>query len=116
MTYYIKDAEYRRMDEYQDRPCAVIQVYPGAVGDPDLFVYVARTVDGNGYEIIRMIRSDADLEIDWYDNNLHQAFAEVAEDQFGDRGWPDPGIQRKEFLQNLLANEQIAARLEQLTT
>ncbi|MGG3456900.1 hypothetical protein D3C76_536720 [compost metagenome] len=116
MTYYIKDAEFRRMDEHQDRPCAVIQVYPGAVGDPDLFVYVARAKAGNEYEIIRMIRSDADLEIDWYDNSLHQAFADVAEDQFGDRGWPEPEAQRKEFLQNLLANEQIAARLEQLPT
>lgn len=114
MAYYIKGAEYRRMDEHQGRPCAVIQVYPGAVGDPDLFVYVARAADGNGYEIIRMIRSDADLEIDWYDNSLHQAFAEVTEERFGDRGWPEAEVQRKEFLQNLLANEQIAARLRQL--
>ncbi|MDU4698466.1 MAG: hypothetical protein E6Y08_21865 [Paenibacillus sp.] len=114
MTYYIKDAEVRRMDEHQGRPCAVIQVYPGALGDPDLFVYVARAADGGGYEIIRMIRSEADLEIDWYDNSQHQAFAEVAEERFGDRGWPKAEVQRKEFLQNLLANEQITARLEEL--
>ncbi|MDU0329023.1 hypothetical protein RW092_02250 [Paenibacillus sp. 3LSP] len=114
MTYYIKDAEYRRMDEHQGRPCAVIQVYPGAVGDPELFVYVARAADGKGYEIIRMIRSDADLEIDWYDNHLHQAFSEVAEEQFGDQGWPEPEVQRKEFLENLLAKDWIVAQLEQL--
>ncbi|MGG6311802.1 hypothetical protein [Paenibacillus macerans] len=112
--YYIKDAEYRRLDEHQGRACAVIQVYPGAVGDPDLFAYVARSKDGNGYEIIRMIRSEADLEIDWYDNSMHQAFAEVAEERFGDRGWPEPAVQRKEFLQNLLSNENVAAKLEQL--
>lgn len=113
--YYIKDAEYRRTDEHQGRPCAVIQVRPGAVGDPDLFVYVARSGNGEGYEIIRMIRSDADLEIDWYDNSLHQAYAEVAEENFGDRGWPNPAAQRKEFLQNLLAHEGIAAKLKQLS-
>lgn len=112
--YYIKDAEFRRMDEHRGRPCAVVQVRPGAVGDPDLFVYIARSGQAEGWEIVRMIRSDAQPEIDWYDNNMHQAYAEVAEEQFGDAGWPKPAKQRRLFLENLLANEAIAAKLKEL--
>jgi len=102
------------MDEHQGRPCAVIQVLPGAVGDPELFVYVARADRKEGYEIVRLIRSDARPEIDWYDNSMHQAFAEVAEEDFGDTGWPDPEAQRAQFLENLLAHKEIAAKLERL--
>ncbi|MGZ7440666.1 hypothetical protein [Paenibacillus sp. TH7-28] len=112
--YYIKDAEFTRMDEQRGRPCAVIQVRPGAVGDPDLFVYIARSGRGEGWEIVRMIRSDARAEIDWYDNNMHQAYTEVTEEHFGDTGWPDPAKQRRMFLENLLANEAIAAKLKEL--
>ncbi|MEF2967985.1 hypothetical protein V3851_19315 [Paenibacillus sp. M1] len=113
------------MTEYNGIPCAEIQVRPGAVNDPDLFVYIAASSRGlggdtaagtgeeagDGYEIIRMIRSDADLETDWFDNNMHQATAVVAEEDFCDSGWPAPERQREEFKQRLLAHEGIAARL-----
>lgn len=112
--YYIKEAKFRRMAEHNGQECAEIQVWPGAVGDPELFVYVARSQDGSeNYEIIRMIRSDADLEIDWYDNSLHQAYAEVAEENFGDTGWPEPAEQRANFKEQLLAYGNISEKLKE---
>ena len=112
--YYIKDAVFRRITEVQGTPCGEILVRPGAVGDPDLFVYVARSSGGQDgeYEIVRMIQSDADLETDWYDNNMHQAFEEVAEQDFCRDGWPSPERQRAEFLQRLLADREIMSRLD----
>ncbi len=114
--YYIKDATFRRITEYAETTCAEIQVRPGAVGDPDLFVYIARSSRDRGgtddYEIIRMIRSEADLETDWFDNSMHQATAVVAEEDFCDSGWPAPEIQREQFLQRLLAYDDIAASLQ----
>ncbi|WP_435924376.1 hypothetical protein [Paenibacillus sp. DYY-L-2] len=111
--YYIKDAAFRRVTELEGTPCAEIQVRPGAVDDPDLFVYIARSEEGprSEFEIIRMIRSDASLETDWFDNNMHQATATVAEEEFCNTGWPAPEKQRKEFLQRLLAHEGISDRL-----
>lgn len=111
--YYIKDAVYRRVTEHGGTPCAEVLVRPGAVGDPDLFVYIARSGKGSGleFEIIRMIRSDASLETDWFDNNMHQATDTVAEEEFCETGWPAPEKQREEFLQRLLAHEGIAGRL-----
>ncbi|GGH33743.1 hypothetical protein [Paenibacillus segetis] len=111
--YYIKEAKFRRMAEYNGVPCAEIQVSPGRVDDPDLFVYIARDHSGKGYEIVRMIRSDADLEIDWFNNDMHDAFAEVSEENFGDCGWPEPAEQRKQFMENLLAGKDIITKLEQ---
>ena len=112
--YYIKDAKFRRMAEFNGVPCAEIQVSPGAVDDPDLFVYVARDSSGTGYDIVRMVRSYADLEIDWFNNNLHDAYAVVSEENFGDHGWPEPAQQRKQFKENLLSNNDIVAKLEQI--
>ncbi|GIP55013.1 hypothetical protein [Paenibacillus vini] len=121
--YYIKDATFRRTTEYDGVSCAEIQVRAGAVGDPDLFVYIARSSGGGGedrsgggkneYEIIRMIRSDADLETDWFDNSMHQATAVVAEEDFCESGWPSPEIQREQFLKRLLAHDGIASRLQE---
>ncbi len=112
--YYIKEAKFRRLAEHNGRECAEIQVWPGAAGDPELFVYVARSGnEGEDYEIIRMIRSEADLEIDWYDNSLHQAYAEVAEEYFGDTGWPEPAEQRASFKEQLLAYGNIADKLRE---
>ncbi|RCX19823.1 hypothetical protein DFP94_104278 [Fontibacillus phaseoli] len=112
--YYIKDATFRRITEYDGTACAEIQVRPGAVGDPDLLLYIARSPGdgGDGYEIIRMIRSDADLETDWFDNSMHQATAVVAEEDFCDSGWPAPEKQREQFKQHLLAREDIVSRLK----
>lgn len=112
--YYIKDAQYLRTDEHEGKPCAVLRVYPGAVGDPELYVYVSRSTEAPGYEIIRMVRSEAALEIDWFDNNLHQAFSELEEEQFGDRGWSEPAVQRQQFLDNLLSKEELISKLEEL--
>lgn len=111
--YYIKDAAFRRVTEFEGTACAEIQVRPGAVDDPDLFVYIARSEEGAGseFEIIRMIRSDASLETDWFDNSMHQATATVAEEEFCNSGWPAPEKQREEFLQRLLAHEGISDRL-----
>ncbi|WP_334078230.1 hypothetical protein [Paenibacillus sanfengchensis] len=109
--YYIKDAVFRRITEVEGTPCGEILVRPGAVGDADLFVYVARS-SGGEYEIVRMVKSDADLGTDWYDNNMHQAYEEVAEQEFCSDGWPSPERQRAEFLQRLLADREIMERLD----
>lgn len=109
--YYIKDAEYRRVTEHEGKPCVEILVHPGAAQGPELYVYVARSSNGDQYDIVKMLRSDASPEIDWFDNNLSQAFATVHEKEFGDEGWPEPAQQREQFKQNLLAYPAIATSL-----
>lgn len=103
--YYIKDVKVTRLTEVDGVVCAEIAVSPGAVDDPELLVYVSRYAENGSeeqYEIIRMLRSDARMETDWFNNDLHQAYGVIAEEQFGDEGWPEPAVQREQFKQLLL--------------
>lgn len=113
--YYIKDAKVIRLTEVGGVECAEIAVSPGAVDDPELLVYVSRSAENGSeqYEIIRMLRSDARMETDWFNNDLHQAYGVIAEDQFGDEGWPQPAVQREQFKQLLLGYIGIAESLHE---
>ncbi|WP_068778168.1 hypothetical protein [Paenibacillus sp. GM2] len=114
--YYIKEAKVTRLTEIEGVVCAEIAVSPGAVDDPELLVYVSRSV-GNGseaqYEIIRMLWSDAGMETDWFNNDLHQAYGVIAEEQFGDEGWPEPAVQREQFKQLLLEYSGVTESLKE---
>lgn len=111
--YYIKDAQFRRVTEYNGLNCAEVQVTSGGVEDPDLLVYFAHSAHGDELDIVRMIANDAEAEVDWYDNNMHQAFVEISEDQFGDRGYPAPPQQRAEFKRDLLSKEGLLSKINQ---
>jgi hypothetical protein len=65
-------AEVRRTVDLDGRPCAEVEVATGDPEAPDLLVYFARG-SGGALEMVRVIENDADREIDWYDNPLHQA-------------------------------------------
>lgn len=111
--YYIKEVIFRYVTTVNGQPCAMLQVLPGEADGPDLYVYVARSESAEeGYEIIRMISSRADEEIDWFNNDMHQATAVVSEKEFGDQGWPSPERQRKEFKARLLSYPGIADILQ----
>lgn len=110
--YYIKDAKFSRITEHEGVPCAEIIVSPGAALAPDLYVYVARSADEEQYEIIKMLKSDASLDIDWFDNSMHQAFHVIKEEEFGDEGWPEPAKQREQFKLNLLAHPDLSVKLK----
>lgn len=111
--YYIKEATFSNVTMLDGQPCAMIQVLPGEADGPQLYVYIARSESADdGYEIIRMVRSYADEEIDWFNNDMHQATAVVSEEEFGDQGWPSPERQRKEFKARLLDYPGIADRLQ----
>jgi len=68
----IADARVRRTVNLDGRPCAEVEVATGDDRAATLLVYFAQAADG-GLEMVRVIENDADREIDWYDNPLHQA-------------------------------------------
>jgi len=71
----IVDARVRRTVNLEGRPCAEVEVATGDASAPTLLVYFAQTA-GGGLEMVRVVENDADREIDWYDNPLHQAKAD----------------------------------------
>jgi len=68
----IVDARVRRTVDLDGRPCAEVEVASGDDREATLLVYFAQAADG-GLEMVRVVEKDADREIDWYDNPLHQA-------------------------------------------
>lgn len=112
--YEIKDAKLTRVTDYQGAPCAEIEVTAVSSGAPGLLAFVARTADGQDFEIVRMVRNESNLAIDWYNNNLHNAYEEIAEENFGDEGELDAPQEREKFRQKLLTTGSISAQLEQV--
>lgn len=76
-----KAAKFRRPVEIEGRLCAEVGLIPDDDKETPLLAYVAPVRNG-GYEIVRLLRNDAHFETDWYDNNLHNAFEELAEETF----------------------------------
>lgn len=74
-------AKFRRPVEIEGRLCAEVGLIPDDDKETPLLAYVAPVQNG-GYEIVRLLRNDAHFEADWYDNNLHNAFEEVAAETF----------------------------------
>ncbi|GIP22460.1 hypothetical protein [Paenibacillus sp. J22TS3] len=111
--YEIKNAKLTRMTEYNGKPCAEIEINLASQHQPGLLAFIARTPDGQDFEIIRMVRNESDLAIDWYNNNLHNAYEEIAEENFGDAGELDAPLQREQFRKSLLQSGSILTQLEQ---
>ncbi|UNL93644.1 hypothetical protein [Paenibacillus polymyxa] len=109
--YYIKDAKIRRFTELDGVRCAEVEVRPGAADDPELLVYITASNQKDGqpdYDMVRIIRNDADLELDWYDNNLHSAFEEVTDKAFTDSTHITAGEEREKFKRELLSYGQLS--------
>lgn len=111
--YYIKDAKIRRYTEINGMRCAEIEVEPGAADDPSLLVYVAPATGSNQYQLLRIIRNDADLELDWYDNNLHSAFEDATQQAFTDSSLSTAGEERGKFTSELLGFGKLEAELSE---
>ncbi|WP_138495957.1 hypothetical protein [Paenibacillus pinistramenti] len=113
--YNITNAEFRRMADYRGQRCAEIEVNSGKAGEHDLLVYVARTPQG-AYDIVHMYSTDIDPEIDWYNNNLHNAYEEISEDEFGARSsssMQTAELHKAQFKEKLFGMKHISAKLQE---
>ncbi|ANS75549.1 hypothetical protein AWM70_13865 [Paenibacillus yonginensis] len=113
--YKITNAEFRRMTDYNGQRCAEIEVSSGKAGEHDLLVYVAKTPQG-AYDIVHMYSTDIDPEIDWYNNNLHNSYEEISEEEFGaslSSATQTSEFHRMQFKDTLFGMKQIAAKLQE---
>ncbi|AWB45782.1 hypothetical protein DCC85_17380 [Paenibacillus sp. CAA11] len=114
--YNISKAEFRRLTDLAGLRCAEIEVSSDDAGSEDLLVYVARAKQTGDYEIVHMYSTKIDPQIDWYNENLNNAYEEIAEEDFGAATWPEAGgeVQRENFRQSLLSYGNISEKLEQM--
>ncbi|GGI44641.1 hypothetical protein GCM10008018_08120 [Paenibacillus marchantiophytorum] len=102
----IKQANIVRYTERNDVRCVDIEVKADGVHGV-LLAEFAATLD-HDFDLRHVYRKDASSEIDWYDNNLHEAFQDVSDELFHSK-W----VEREEFKDAILAIGTIRTDLEE---
>lgn len=78
----VTDAECKRVLERNDTLCADVEVK--IAGEEKPFVAIFAESEGQELEMVMLLKNDADPALDWYDNDLHIAYADITETMFAD--------------------------------
>jgi hypothetical protein len=110
----IKDAKLARISERNDIRCADVEVR--MEGSDDVFVAEFRLSKDNTLDMSHIYRKEASREVDWYDNNLHQAYQGVTMDLFDNNGQEINWGERENFKQQIVGcgtlEQDILAQLQ----
>lgn len=101
----IKQANIVRYTERNDISCADIEVK--ADGLQGVFLVEFTGSNDNDFDMRHVYRKEVSSEIDWYDNNIHEAFKDVSEELF--KKWSE----REEFKEGVLTFGSIREELEE---
>ncbi|ANE47134.1 hypothetical protein SY83_13655 [Paenibacillus swuensis] len=74
--YTIKSAHYLGVVEKNGTRYAQVAVQSAVPGQPEMLAHFTKK-DENQYEMPLLLENHADLDIDWYENNLHNAFVNI---------------------------------------
>lgn len=76
--FSIGSAKFRRLTHKDGITSAEVEVVPAHAGDPGLLAYfTTEEAEAGDFRLVQVVRNDADFEVDWYDNNMHQAYEEL---------------------------------------
>jgi hypothetical protein len=74
----VREAQFRRIVDRGGQAFAEVEVFTDHPRDPQMLAYF-RMRKGGGFALLRVVANDADTEIDWFDNALHDAFVDVTD-------------------------------------
>ncbi|WP_054956182.1 hypothetical protein [Paenibacillus dakarensis] len=109
--YSIKDAKIRRMTNVNGTPCAEVEVYPASETDKVVLAYLVPSARLGGYDLVKLVRSDASLEHDWFDNSMHDAFENATDIAFESSALATAEEEREHFKQQLLSMGTLSQQL-----
>lgn len=109
--YSIKDAKIRRMTNVNGTPCAEVEVYPTSESDTVVLAYLAPSARLGGYELVKVVRSDASLTHDWFDNSMHSAYEDATDVAFENSAIATAEEEREQFKQQLLSIGTLSQQL-----
>ncbi len=98
-----QSARFLRMGTWQGQPVAEVEANMEGEQDP---LTISLAWDGTAYQAVQVLRNHADRELDWYDNDLHQAFEQV--------NAPSNQTEVQEWVLALLATDGLQSYLEQV--
>ncbi|MCM3339086.1 MULTISPECIES: hypothetical protein [unclassified Paenibacillus] len=109
----IKATKFRRPVEIDGRLCAEVGIIPADDKEIPLLAYIAPVRNG-GYELVRVVHNDASLANDWYDNNMHNAFEEVAAETFVTSDYGVNFNAKSHFLDAVLGSTEVRYAVDDL--
>lgn len=107
---HIRRAEFSRIIPNDGKLYGEVKVWPVKETDP-MLAWFAREEDGC-LNLAKLIRKQEELDLDWYDNDLRQAFDDVTDSWFTE-DQPGGGCDRTEFEREILDYGNVAAMLEE---
>ncbi|UUZ80065.1 hypothetical protein LJK88_34510 [Paenibacillus sp. P26] len=105
----VKNAEFKRILERNDRLCADVEVE--LEGEPDKLVALFAEAEDNDLDMVMVLRKEADTDVDWYDNNLHAAYVDVTVEMFADRAGETHWGPREKFKEQVLGFGNVRERI-----
>ncbi|WP_308634798.1 hypothetical protein [Paenibacillus silvisoli] len=109
----VTDARVRRATDREGIHCCEVEVHTDDAGSPELLAYFGASRD-NDYDMIAVVKNDARSEIDWYDNNMHTAFADVSDELFDTPTMKTDWGERESFKEQVLSFPGIRAEIGRL--
>ncbi|TJY41473.1 hypothetical protein E5161_13810 [Cohnella pontilimi] len=88
---------------------AEVEVHTGQPHDPELAAYFRKAPQG--YEMVRVAVNDADTHVDWFDNNMHDAFQDVTASLFAGPG-EQAESERDAFAAAVLSRDGVLEQLD----
>jgi hypothetical protein len=107
----IKQAKVVRYTERNDVPCADVEVY--IEGSDEVMLAEFTPSQDNQYDLTHIYRKEASLEVDGYENNLHQAFKDITTELFGNADQEIKWGEREAFKQQVLSFGSVQKELEE---
>lgn len=107
---HIKKAQYSRIIPSDGKLYGEVKVWPVNESAPMLAWFVRG--DDGCLTLDKLIRKQEELDLDWYDNDLRQAFDDVTESWFTEPS-QGSGCNRTEFEREILDFGDVAPTLEE---
>ncbi len=105
----VASASFRGMRELDNQKVAEVEVHPAEPGASALLVHFRK--GPKGYQLVRVLKNDADTAADWFDNDMHAAFQDVTARLFAGPSHGG-GDDRGTFAGQVLGTGDIRAQLD----
>jgi len=90
--------------------CVEVEVKTDSAAVPNALVYFSRALDRD-YDMQAIIRTEADFEVDWFDNSMHRAYENVMNEWFANVDMNTNVGAREAFKEQVLASGEIRKQL-----
>ncbi|AJY76012.1 hypothetical protein [Paenibacillus beijingensis] len=107
------EAHVRRSVERDGATCGEVEVHTDDPQCENVLAYFSNSGD-NEFDLVSIVRNDADFLTDWFDNSMHTAFEEISMQWFENRNTKTDWGRRETFKLQVLESGQVREYLHRL--